>query len=150
MKIIFVKKVDNHMPGEIKEVASGFARNYLIPLGLAVIATDSEIKKLENQKQQEEKEHLKKIQNSQFLKEKLEGTILEFQVKSEKSGKIFGSITEKNIADKIEENIGIKIPKRDIKIKKPLKELGEHQVELSLEENLKANLRIKLIKTQSK
>lgn len=132
MKVI-IKKT-----GEVKDVALGYAVNYLLPRGLAVIAT---AKKLADLKQKEaEKQALKKDEKLQQRQqaERLNGKVVEFKVQAGKAGKIHGSIGKKEIAKEL------KIMKANIVLDKPIKKVGEYEVELKFGQ-AKAKIKLKVI-----
>lgn len=143
MKVIFIKDLKKQGKiNEIKEVSDGYATNYLIKNGYAVKYTktssnilNQDIKK----KEQEEKENIKKAEE---LKKKLEALSISFKVSSNK-GKVFGSISSKQIAEELEKK-GIKIEKKQIHAQN-LNILGMHEVEIYLHKKVIAKLHVQLI-----
>jgi large subunit ribosomal protein L9 len=132
MKVI-IKKT-----GEVKDVALGYAVNYLLPRGLAVIATAKKLADLK-QKQAEEQAMKKneKLQQRQQA-ERLNGKVVEFKVQAGKAGKIHGSIGKKEIAKEL------KIMKANIVLDKPIKKVGEYEVKLKFGQ-AKAQIKLKVI-----
>jgi large subunit ribosomal protein L9 len=126
MKVIF-KKTD-----EIKEVADGYARNYLLPQGLVTVATEEEIKRLENKKQeaerQKEERKLKKIKEVKTIKNKLKDKTIGITGKVGRKGKLYGAVT----ADILAKKLGVQ--EEEILLDKPIKRVGEYEVELKLGE----------------
>ena len=124
MKVIF-KKTD-----EIKEVADGYARNYLLPQGLVTVATEEEIKRLENKKQeaerQKEERKLKKIKEAKTIKNKLKDKTVRISGKVGRKGKLYGAVT----ADILAKKLGVQ--EEEILLDKPIKRVGEYVVELKL------------------
>ncbi len=143
MKVIFIKDLKKQgKVNEIKEVSDGYATNYLIKNGYAVKYTktssnilNQDIKK----KEQEEKENIKKAEE---LKKKLEALSISFKVSSNK-GKVFGSISSKQIGEELNKK-GIKIDKKQISAQN-LNTLGVHEVEIKLHKKVIAKLRVQLI-----
>lgn len=143
MKVIFIKDLKKQgKVNEIKEVSDGYATNYLIRNGYAVKYTktssnilNQDIKK----KEQEEKENIKKAEE---LKKKLEALSISFKVSSNK-GKVFGSISSKQIGEELNKK-GIKIDKKQISAQN-LNTLGVHEVEIKLHKKVIAKLRVQLI-----
>ena len=143
MKVIFIKDLKKQgKVNEIKEVSDGYATNYLIKNGYAVKYTktssnilNQDIKK----KEQEEKENIKKAEE---LKKKLEALSISFKVSSNK-GKVFGSISSKQIGEELNKK-GIKIDKKQISAQN-LNTLGVHEVEIKLHKKIIAKLRVQLI-----
>jgi large subunit ribosomal protein L9 len=123
--------------GEIKEVKDGYGRNFLIPRGLAVLATPQAIKKIERQKQEE----MHKIQE---LAQKIEQTKLEMQVRVGERGKLFGGITPLKIAKALKEK-GIKISKKQVLLKEPIKNLGKYSITIELASQLKPQLSLRVV-----
>lgn len=141
MRIILLKDVPNlGQKGEIKEVALGYARNFLIPQGLAEIATPQIIAEIERQKVIEEKlaeQELKKVED---LAAKLDGREFEVPVKISETGTLYATITPLKIST-ILKNKGFNIKKEQI-ITEPIKELGEHEVLIRLPHNLEAKINL--------
>ncbi len=153
MKIILKEDVENlGTAGEIKQVASGFARNFLIPRGLAILATDKEVKKaqakieMEKKKKEEQLKKIKKIA-SQLEKLKIE---IPAKTANPKSKKLFGSVTAKKIADFINSQGDFEIDKHNIEIKEPIKQLGKYEVEVKLGEGVKAKVGVKVVREKKK
>jgi len=131
MKVIFKKTK------EVKDVQLGYAVNYLLPQGLAVIATAKKLKELKKEKEKVKVEKTEdKLKNRQ-LAEKLDGKVVELKVTAGKSGKIHGSITKKEIAKELE------ILKTNIELDKPIKKVGEYEVGLKFGQ-VRAKVKIKL------
>lgn len=124
---------------EIKEVAPGFARNYLFPRGLAILATEQNLKRIEKQKKLEDEE--KEIKNKKALKkkEKLEGKTYEIKAKVGTEGKLHGSITRVKIA----RLVGVQ--KEEVLLEKPIKKIGEYEVEIKVDSQ-KARIKLKVAK----
>ncbi len=143
MKVIFIKDLKKQgKVNEIKEVSDGYATNYLIKNGYAVkyTKTSSDILNKDlKKKEQEEKENIKKAEE---LKKKLEALSISFKVSSNK-GKVFGSISSKQIGEELNKK-GIKIDKKQISAQN-LNTLGVHEVEINLHKKVIAKLRVQLI-----
>ena len=118
--------------GEIKKVAGGYARNYLLPRGLAVLATPGAIKRTEVREavdqQREERIHT----DATALADRLSEVTLTFKVKASEKGRLYGSITSAAIAEEIEKQTGHPMDKRKIKLDEPLRLLGAHQVPVGI------------------
>lgn len=144
MRIILLKKVDNlGEEGEIKEVAEGYGRNFLIPQGLAKIATEQNIQEEKSKKADKEKGKQMELEETQKLAEQLDGRELYIKVK-EKNGILFGSVNEKMIAKKFTEE-GLMIGPENIKLEEPIKEVGDYDVHVELPHGLEANIKVLLI-----
>jgi large subunit ribosomal protein L9 len=133
MKVIFLKDVPGSgVQGEIKEVADGYAINYLIPKDLAVPATEQSINRLKSQKKAEEK---KKAEIEADLAEQskaLNGKKITLKVKAGTKGKLYGSVTSNDIAAELKNAHGIELDKRKIELSEPLHELGTFNVIVKL------------------
>ncbi len=146
MKVILLKDVEKlGKEGEVKEVKDGFARNFLIPQKLAVLATKAEIVKLEELKEIESQKHEKELLEFQELATQLDGLELEILAKVSEEEKLFGAITNIQIIEKLKEQ-GIKINKEYIKLENPIKETGEYEVNVELPHNLEAKIKLIVIK----
>lgn len=118
--------------GEVIKVSPGYARNMLIPRGLAVEATEGNIRNLEKQKQiQKENEAIEKAKAKEIALKLSKGNIV-IKTKAGEGGRLFGSITNKDISEAIEKQLEIKIDRRKIVLENPIKELGEVNVEAKL------------------
>ncbi len=145
MKVIFIKDLKNQgKKGEIKEVKDGYAKNFLIKNGYAIKETKESLKILDrdNKKAQELDEQHKK--EAKELKQKLEQEKISFQVKTGQNDKVFGSISAKQIKDKLDEKY--KIDKKQILIKKPITSLGFHEVEIHLYKDIIAKIKVEVKK----
>ncbi len=130
---------------QVIEVSEGYARNYLLPRKLAVIADNknlSEAKsKVEAQKFKKDTEREEALQ----IKEKIEKTFIEFREKQGSGGKLFGSVTEKEISEKLKEKINIEVSKKKISLKVPIKNVGNYVADIKLYEGVNAKLKIVVI-----
>lgn len=140
MKIIFTQQVNNHNPGEVKDVADGYARNFLLPRGLAIPATDEAINNLEASLEKKRQEEDKELSEIESLAKKIESREIKVKVKVGPKN-IFGSITSKQIAGALVKE-GIEVKKQAVLLSKPIKELGEFSVPIKLSPNKKAYAKI--------
>lgn len=146
MKVIFLQNVEDYKVGEIKEVAEGYARNYLFKRGLAEVATENKVKELEGQLtalKKTEEENIKKVQNNAKKLEKLD-IIMTEEVNEE--GHLYGSVGAKEIAEKISE-LGFEIDGSDIVIEEPIKLLGEHKIVVKLGHGVETEITVKIERT---
>jgi large subunit ribosomal protein L9 len=143
MKILLTRDIDSiGRAGEIKSVADGYARNYLIPKGLAILATKGAIKQSETIRKTEEKRQAQLFAKAQAIAAQLSETTVTFQAKAGESGKLYGSITTADIADAILDKKGIEVDKRKIDLQDPLRMLGTHKVPVKLAANLVAEVTV--------
>lgn len=145
MKVILLKDIKGTgKKGQIIEASDGHARNYLFPRGLAKPATDSSVRELEHQKASADKRKEKEIEEAKALAQQLEAISLKFAVKIGEGGKLFGSITTKDIAEAIEKNHGIKIDKKKIELA-TIKSAGTTQAEIKLMQGVQAKVKIEVV-----
>lgn len=128
--------------GDIVEVKSGYANNYLIPNGIVKPATRGNINQMKIVKQAALKVESRNIAEAEKLAKKLGDLQITFVVKTGKEGKLYGSITNKDIAEKIFEEKNIEIDKKKIELQEHIKELGEYNTELRLYKEIKSPLKI--------
>lgn len=127
---------------EIKEVKDGYAKNYLLPRKLAVQATEKEIKKLELLKNKFIKQEEELIKHLNELKRLIEDRTIEFYLKTDKNGKVFGSVNKEMILKALREHKLITKERVNIILDRPLKEIGEHLLDIDLKKDIVAKLRI--------
>ncbi|MGG3622357.1 50S ribosomal protein L9 [Bacillus gobiensis] len=143
MKVIFLKDVKGKgKKGDIKNVADGYAQNFLIKNGYAVEANTSNINALEGQKNKEKKEAAQELENAKQLKNTIENLTVELSAKSGEGGKLFGSITSKQIADQLKKASGIKLDKRKIELNDAIRSLGYTNVPVKLHHEVQATLKV--------
>jgi len=148
MEIILREDVDKlGASGDVVEVADGYARNYLIPRGYAVRATESEKKRLRHEIEKAKKRKAEKTEQAQNLKAQLEDERFIFPVKAGEKGKLFGSVTTKDIAEEASKE-GYDIDKRNISLDDNIKELGVHKVPVKLFDDIYANLIIEVVEAK--
>ena len=148
MRVILLKDVEKiGKKFEVKEVKNGYARNFLIPQGLAKPATKEALTWLETQKEVEEKkaeEDLKKIQE---LASAIDDQEVVIPVKIGEEEQLFESINAQKIADKLKE-LGFEVKKSQIELTEPIRELGEFPVKIKFEHNLEAEIRVIVAKEE--
>lgn len=146
MKVILLKAVKSQgRKDDIINVSDGYANNYLIKNKLAVAYTDTSKKILDKQIQIRNDEEAKIVANLTEIKNKLNDKIIEFKVKTGKDDRVFGTVSSKQISDKINE-LGYDIDKKCILIDTPLSSLGTYKVKIKLHKIVEFNINIKLIK----
>lgn len=143
MKVIFLKDVKGKgKKGEVKNVADGYAHNFLLKQGLAVEANSSAVSTLNAQKKKEEKQAIEELNKAKELKEKIEKVTVELHAKSGEGGRLFGSITSKQIADELNKKHQIKIDKRKIELNDAIRSLGVTKVPVKLHHEVSATLNV--------
>lgn len=143
MKVILLADaVDLGKEGEVIEVKPGFARHYLLPKKLAKIATEEEIQILEKKQIEKRAKEETALLSKKNLVDQLSGKVLSFKKKIGVKGKMFGSVTQKEIANQLAEKMNIKIKDSDVVLEKSIKEAGEHKVIIKLGEGIEATMKI--------
>lgn len=145
MKIILKEDI-KHLGrmGDIVNVADGYARNYLIPKGLAVEANEKNIKSLEHEKRIIEEKAKKIRKTAQDVASRISSLTISIKSKAGEEGKLFGSITSMDIAEALK-NEGIEIDKKKILLEEPIKRLGSYTVNVKLHADVSAPLNIQIV-----
>jgi len=147
MKVIFIKDYQNKGKyGEIKEVKDGFARNFLIPYGYAVEATEENLKLLKEKEKAKEFKKKKKIEQAKELKEILKEKSITIQAKAGRDEKLFGAITNEIIAEEIKNQINIEIEKHQVILEEPIKKLGIYKIPIKLSEGLEGEIKVWVVR----
>lgn len=142
MEIILTENVKGlgHI-GDIVKVKPGYARNFLIPTGAAVLADSRSMKQLEHNKRQLARKAEKLSQEAADLKKRIEAVVCTFAHKASEEGKLFGSVTSMEIAEGLAAQ-GIEIDRRKILLDQPIKTLGEHGVDVKLNAGVNATVKV--------
>ncbi len=141
MKVIFLKDVKGKgKKGEIKNVADGYAHNFLFKQGLAIEANQTNMSSLSAQQKKEEKLAAEELAEAKKLKEVLEKVTVELTAKAGEGGRLFGSITSKQIAEELQKKHGIKIDKRKMELEDAIRSLGHTKVPVKLHHEVMAML----------
>ena len=130
--------------GDLVQVKPGFARNYLIPQGKAIFASDARIRELEHHKRLVAEKVAKELKSLQAIKAKVESLKLEVKVRVGEEGKLFGSVTSANIHELLRGE-GIEVDRRRIELKEPIKEAGVHSVPVKLHRDVVAQLKVAVV-----
>ncbi|MBB5174760.1 50S ribosomal protein L9 [Texcoconibacillus texcoconensis] len=142
MKVIFLADVKGKgKKGEVKDVSEGYARNYLLKNNLAKEATKANLKALEKQQESQKREEENKLQEAKQFKEKLENTTVELSAKSGDKGRLFGAVTNKQIAEQLKK-MDLKIDKRKIEMNEPIRNLGYTNVTVKVHPQVTATLKV--------
>lgn len=145
MKVIFLKDVKGKgKQGEVKNVSDGYARNYLLKNNLAQEATPGNLKALEAKKKKQDQLEQKEKDEAIQLKNKLADITVELTAKSGDSGRLFGSITSKQISEALDKNFGYKIDKRKIELDAPIRSLGYTNVPVKLHPEVDGSIKVRV------
>lgn len=146
MQVIFVKDLRKQgKKGEIKTVADGYAKNFLIKNGYAIPVNERNMNNLQHEKAKEEKLDQEKKKDAIKEQKKLESEKIEFQVKTGQDDKVFGSISPKQIKEELDKR-GYKIDKKQIELENSIASLGYHKVKINLYSDIYATIKIHVVK----
>lgn len=141
MKVVFLQDVTNvAKAGDVKDVADGYSRNYLLPKRLAVPATPAELKKLEIQKQTEARREVRTEQEAEVFAKVLQDTTVVLKMRAGSKEKLYGSVTTADIAREIKKLTKQDVDKHKIELAEPIRELGKHQVSIKLTKEVTATV----------
>ncbi|CDQ37876.1 MULTISPECIES: 50S ribosomal protein L9 [Virgibacillus] len=143
MKVIFLKDVKGKgKKGEVKNVSDGYARNYLLKYNLAEEATSGNLKALDAKKKKQEQLEQEEKEEAIQLKDKLANLTVELTAKSGDSGRLFGSITSKQISETLKKAHGYQIDKRKIELDSPIRSLGYTTVPVKLHPEVSGSIKV--------
>ncbi len=133
MKVLFKKDVENvGKAGQVKDVADGYARNYLIPRGLAVAATPAALKQVAAQQASEARRAAEEEQQARDLKARLEAQPVVLRTKAGAQGRLYGSITNADVAEAVQRQLGASVDRRAIDTGDAIRTVGSHKVSIRL------------------
>ena len=148
MKVILLEDVKKQgKKGQVVEVSDGYGRNYLIKNGLAKEATNTALNQLKSKQRADAKQAEENLAEAKTLKKEIEAdeTVVQVKAKSGEDGRLFGTITSKQIAAALEKQFGIKVDRRKIELANNLAALGHYNVPIKLHTDVEANIRIHVI-----
>jgi len=146
VKVVFLQDVEGSgRVGEIKNVADGFARNFLLPQGLAAPATAAAIKKAEARAAAEARRQATLDEQAQALAEKLAGSAIIIVAKAGSKGRLFGSVTQADIAQEITNILGQEVDRHQVLLAEPIKEVGTHEFALQLTRNVQPTVSVEVL-----
>ena len=146
MQIMLVQDVTQlGRVGDIVEVKNGYARNYLIPQGFAIPATKGAIKQADQLRQTAEKQRGRQVASAQELANRLAALNLRFTAKVGERGRLYGSITTGDIAERIQQEIGVEIDRRRVELTEAIKALGNYEVPVDVHIDVPATVRVEVV-----
>jgi large subunit ribosomal protein L9 len=146
VKVILRQDVPNlGRAGEIKQVAPGFFRNFLFPRGLAIEASKSQLKSLESQSQQRAGQLAKGKEKASAAAQQLTAVTVRIPVRLGEQGRIYGSVTNKDIAEALAQQANMSVDRHKIELREPLKSIGSHSVPVKLEHGVDAEINVELV-----
>lgn len=143
MKVIFTKDINKYYKGDLVDVASGYARNFLIPSGYAILATKENLQKRDKLLKEAQKEKESQEKKWQELISKIQSLTLAFPLKTGPKG-VFGSVTTKDILSSLQDK-GIDLEKHQFVLEHPIKELGTFEIPIKFSSDHQTNLKLEII-----
>lgn len=145
MKVILLKDVKGTgVKGDVKEVADGYARNYLVARGLAVEANSKNMSELAGKKASEQHKIETEKNAAKNVADAISGKTVKLMAKAGSNGRLFGSVTSGNVADAIEEQLGHKVDKKKINMASDIKNFGTYEAEVKLYQGISAKLTVEV------
>ncbi len=149
MKIILKKDVDNVGEAhEVVEVADGYAKNYLIPQGMAVKATKGNLHDLRQRIESSERQRQRRLDEAQETAETIDGYTLIIPRRAGDEGRLFGSVTNRDIAQGLNEELDVDVHARQIRLEEPIRSLGTYQISIGLYRDVEAHLQVEVLAEQ--
>jgi large subunit ribosomal protein L9 len=146
MKLIVTQEVDGlGAPGDVVEVKDGYARNYLVPRGLAIRWTKGAAKQIDTIKKAREVRDVRDLSYAEEIKAQLEGLSVTLRAKAGASGRLFGAVSVADIAAAVTSSGGPDIDKRRIIVAEPIKSVGAHQVSVRVHEEVTATVNLEIV-----
>jgi large subunit ribosomal protein L9 len=145
VKIVLRADVDSlGQKGDLVDVAPGYARNYLVPKGLAMAATDGVLRQAESMRRSRQVRDMKERDGAEAVAQKLAAKRIEIKARSGEGGRLFGSVTSTDIAEAIEAQTGIHLDRRKLHVE-PIKTLGTHEIPIRLHSEVEVPITIEVI-----
>lgn len=130
--------------GDVVNVADGYGRNFLLPRGLAVPATAGNIKQVDIEKETQRQKRERELQEAQEIAARIQGQKLQIATKVGESGKLFGSITSQEIAERLKRQYKVEIDKRKIELEEPIKSVGKHPVKIKIHPKVQVEITVQV------
>lgn len=143
MKVIFIQDVKGQgKQGEIKEVSDGYARNFLIPKGLAEEATKTRLKEIEERSEKQRKTLEREKAEAVKMKQMLDGKEVTIKARTGSGEKLFGAVTPKEVAETLQQQFKINVDRKKIELHDPIKHLGEYPVKIKIYPSIQAEIKV--------
>jgi large subunit ribosomal protein L9 len=131
--------------GDLLDVADGYARNYLVPRGLAIVATKGVVHQAEAMRRNRQIRDTRDRETAQEVADRLTGTAIEVKARAGEAGKLFGSVTAADIVTAVNERVGVELDRRKLTLAEPLKELGTAEVPVQLHPDVTATITVEVV-----
>lgn len=143
MKVLFVKEVQGTAKaGDVKEVSPGYARNYLLPKRLAIVADEGAVERIKQKEEGVRRRTERALTDAREVAARLKKLTVTIYAKTGEGGRLFGSVTNADIATQLKREAGVDIDKRKIEVEPPIKSLGPHEVTVQLHTEVSETLRV--------
>lgn len=150
MEVILIKDVPRlGQAGEVYDVAAGYARNYLVPQGLATLATAAALNELEQRRKAEARQHEQLEEEARHLAGTLEGVHLTIEAKTGEKDRLYGSVTSGDIADALEQETGASVDRRKIELEDSIRQLGIYTIPVRLASDIAPLIRVEVVASES-
>ncbi|HEX8034063.1 MAG TPA: 50S ribosomal protein L9 [Ktedonobacterales bacterium] len=150
MKVILLHEVEGlGKPGDVKDVADGYARNYLLPRQLVTPATAKELANLQTRVAAAQRRAEQQRQSNAALAAQIEAITLTFAVRVGQGDRLYGSVTSQNIAEALQEQENLAIDRRTIQLREPLRQLGEFEVPIRVAQGVEPKIKVKIVSAQT-
>ncbi len=146
IKILLLKDVENlGRTGDIVTARPGYIRNYLVPQGLAEVATKQALRKQVRLQEERQKQAIKDKEDSEMAASRIQEVVLSITVKVDHEGHMYGSVSVLDIAHMLKDQAGLEIERRSIQLKHPIKQTGKHKVPVKLKEGVTAEIVLEVV-----
>ncbi|NLG84654.1 MAG: 50S ribosomal protein L9 [Firmicutes bacterium] len=146
MKVVLKQDVKGlGRKGEIKEVADGYARNFLCPQGLAVPATEANLRALEEERTRRQQQEYREVEEARALAARLEGLRVVIKAKAGESGRLFGAITAKDVVEAIRHAARVEVDRKKIELVESIKKTGFYRVPIKLHHGVSTEVRVEVL-----
>jgi large subunit ribosomal protein L9 len=146
VKVILAKDVDNlGYKGDVVTVADGYGRNYLVPKGMALVATKGALRQAEQMRRSREEADRKQREEAAAKVALLGASPVYISARAGEGGRLFGSVTKADIARAVEDQLEEKIDRHDVRLDDPIRQLGRYEVEIHLHEEVNAQVSVEVI-----
>jgi large subunit ribosomal protein L9 len=143
VRVLFLKEVTGTaQAGDVKEVTPGYARNFLFPKHLAVVADDRVVEQIRRREEAARRRAEKELNDARDVAQRLRKLTVTVYAKTGEGGRLFGSITNSDVAQQLKREAGIDVDKRKIEIDSPIKSLGPHEVRVELHSEITETLKV--------
>lgn len=145
MKVILKEDIKNlGKKGQMVETSDGYARNYLIPRGLAVQANSANINEMKLKQKAEQERKKNELDNARKLAERLKGVIVTIKGKAGENGRLYGAVTSADIAEALKQQYEVDVDKKKVHLPEPIKAVSENDVEISLYPEVSVRIKVKV------